>query len=175
MGAKSRAALLVVLWASLLGGLGTWLMGTQSPRISIAAGPRSGESFELITRIAPVLEAAMPGTLIDVFETQGSGENLRLLRSGRVDLATLQADIEVSEGIESVATLFFDAFQFVATIESGIEHVYFGSVQIKNCPVAFNIEFALQHIPGVIDNILLGRGRGVAATSATSTAGSQDT
>jgi TRAP transporter TAXI family solute receptor len=70
--------------------------------------------------IARVIETTYPRVQVDVYETQGSGENTRLVESGRVDLAAIQSDTEITQDVRVVATLFADAYQLVVTKDSDI-------------------------------------------------------
>ena len=82
-----RLVVIACLWLALLGGIAFWFGGRDVTRLTIAAGPATGESFEIATAIAQVIEASDPDIRVEVFETQGSGENIRLVDSGQVDLA----------------------------------------------------------------------------------------
>lgn len=118
-----RLVLLGFLWVTLLGGLVFWFGARDRTVLTVAAGPASGESFELVTAIARALEANNPKLDIDVYETQGSGENLRLVESGQVDLAAIQADYAATGNERAIATLFADAYQLVVTTQSGIDSI----------------------------------------------------
>jgi TRAP transporter TAXI family solute receptor len=123
MRAGLKLILIVGSWLLVLGALAVWLAGRDAHYLSIAAGPRAGESFELATAIARVFQQDHPNVKVEVYETQGSGENVRLLEEGQVDLATLQADTPVSHGIRALATLYYDAYQLIVREDSGIHDV----------------------------------------------------
>ena len=110
-------------WLFALGGLAFWLGGRDTQYLSIAAGPADGESFELAMALASVFEATHPNLSVEVYETQGSRENVRLLRAGRVDLATVQADTYIEGGVRALATLYFDAYQLIARADGSIHNV----------------------------------------------------
>ena len=112
-----------VVWLALLVGIIAWLDSRDRDYLNIAAGPADGESFELAQALARVFEATHPDVTVEVFETQGSSENVRLLQTGRVDLATVQADTLVDESIRALATLYFDAYQLIARSDSLIHNV----------------------------------------------------
>jgi TRAP transporter TAXI family solute receptor len=116
-----RIFLIALLWVALLGGIAFWFGGRSVERLTIAAGPASGESFEVAVAIARVVEATYPGVQVDVYETQGSGENVRLVDSGQVDLAAVQSDSPITQDVRAVATLYGDAYQLVVTHDSGIQ------------------------------------------------------
>jgi TRAP transporter TAXI family solute receptor len=119
-----RLLAIAFLWILVLSGIFLSFRGHEVTHLTIAAGPVSGEAFELATAIADVLETTHPDVQVDVYETQGSGENIRLVDSGHVDLAAVQSDAEVTPDVRVVATLYSDAYQLVATTESGIESVH---------------------------------------------------
>jgi TRAP transporter TAXI family solute receptor len=123
MSGAVRIIIIAVLWLSLLGGILFWFGGRDVTRLTIAAGPATGESFEIATAIAQVIEASSPDIRVEVFETQGSGENIRLTDSGQVDLAAIQADATITQDVRVVATLFSDAYQLVVSNQSGITSV----------------------------------------------------
>jgi TRAP transporter TAXI family solute receptor len=70
--------------------------------------------------IADTLNEADLGLKMSVFETGGSAENLRLLESRRVDMATLMTDTLGSDKISAIITLYSDAYHLIARDEAGI-------------------------------------------------------
>jgi TRAP transporter TAXI family solute receptor len=118
-----RIILIALLWLALLAAIAFWFNGRDVTRLTIAAGPASGDSFELAEAIARVVEESYPRVKVDVYETQGSGENIRLVDADRVDLGVIQADSSITVDVRAVATLYSDAFQLVVTTESGIQSV----------------------------------------------------
>ena len=120
----ARIAIIAALWLALLGGLAFWFGGREVVQLSIVPGPASSEAYELANAIAAVVGNSRDLKLkLDVYETQGSGENIRLVDSGQVDLAIIQADAEITQDVRAIATLFADAYQLVVTIDSGIATV----------------------------------------------------
>ena len=99
-----------IVWVATLTAVLAWFLAGQQTRLAIAAGPSNSESFRLATAIAAVFNRSNPNSIIDVFETGGSAENVRLLEAGHVDFATIQADTPVSENISTVASLYHDAY-----------------------------------------------------------------
>jgi len=67
-----------------------------------------------------VIQEAYPEMKVEVYETGGSGDSVRLLEEGRVDLGTIQADTEVSDRVQGVAILFADAFQLIVDEDSSL-------------------------------------------------------
>jgi TRAP transporter TAXI family solute receptor len=121
MEGKVRYVVVAIIWVATLSAVLVWALSTQETRLSIAAGPRSGESFQLASAIAQVFNDAATHTSIDVFETSGSAENVRLLEAGQVDFATVQADTRVDDTVNAVASLYFDAYQLIVNASSDIQ------------------------------------------------------
>lgn len=90
--------------------------------LRLAAGPTDGEAFSLAEGIAEVTHRYNPGIRIEVLETRGSGQNVALIESGRVDLATIQADTTAPTA-RLIALLYPDAFQLLVADASPIETV----------------------------------------------------
>lgn len=95
----------------------------QEYRLRIAAGPISGQAFQLIKAIQTVSHRHNPEIRIEIFETRGSLHNARLLESGSVDLATTRSDLVLGNGTQLVAELYSDAFQLVVRRDSGISRI----------------------------------------------------
>lgn len=108
-----RLVLLGAGWLAVLTLALVFFLRVGDERIAIAAGPRGGDSFALANTIAGVLEAADPRLDIEVYETHGSAENVRLLEAGQADFATMQSDVRTDGSVHAVASLFFDAYQLV--------------------------------------------------------------
>ncbi|MGI9291546.1 MAG: TAXI family TRAP transporter solute-binding subunit [Gammaproteobacteria bacterium] len=123
MSRYARIGLIAGLWLALLGGLTFWFGGREVVQLSIVPGPSNGEAYELAIAISRVTDASDLNLDIEVYETQGSGENIRLVDTGQVDLAIIQSDAEVTQDVRAIAPLFSDAYQLVATKESGIRSV----------------------------------------------------
>ncbi len=118
---RVRFIIIAVVWVATLTAVLFWALGREEGRLSIAAGPRSSESFELGTAIAEVFSSQQGNPLVDVFETAGSTENVKLLERGEVDFALVQADSTVHGGVAAVASLYEDAYQLIVNEDSGIE------------------------------------------------------
>lgn len=86
----------------------------------LGAGAQGTESFELAQAIADVVNRHHPRISLLVVATQGSIQNAQLLLQGRLDFATIQADVPTAAGIRLVAPLYVNAFQLVAREGSGI-------------------------------------------------------
>jgi len=119
MDRRVRVAVVIFVWAAAIGLLWFVFAPADAKRLIFAAGPREGEAFELATAIARVTEAS--GFELEVLETGGSAENLRLLEAGRVDLATIQAGTGTSARTRLIAQLYPDSYQLIVRDGTAIE------------------------------------------------------
>ena len=92
-------------------------------QLVIAAGSKTGESYILSQAIAQVVARHEPKIKIEVQETKGTEESLKLLEDGKIQLAAAQADIAAPASARLICNLFADAFQLVVTAKSGIYEV----------------------------------------------------
>lgn len=111
---------MLVIWLIALGALVLWLGSSKVQRVTIAGGPAGSETLALVTAIAEVLNEAEQGFVIRVFESGGSSENLQLLSHGRIDMATIQADTPVPDGVSGVTVLYGDAYHLIARDDAEI-------------------------------------------------------
>jgi TRAP transporter TAXI family solute receptor len=111
---------IAALWIATLTALLAFFLRVGDRHIVVAAGPRGGDSFDLATSIAEVVEARHPRMDIEVYETHGSSENVRLLESGHADFATMQSDVKSNGSVHAVASLYFDAYQLWVAEDSDI-------------------------------------------------------
>jgi hypothetical protein len=121
MEGRSRYIIVAIVWIATLSALLAWFLSVREEHLAFAAGPKNSESFQLATAIAEVFNEAHTGITLDVFETSGSAENIDLLESGQIDFATVQADTQLGERINAVASLYFDAFQLIVNASSKIQ------------------------------------------------------
>jgi TRAP-type uncharacterized transport system substrate-binding protein len=112
---------MLIVWLIALGALALWLGSTKVQRLAIGGGPAGSESLDLMTAVATVINDADIGLSVTVFETGGSYENLRLLESGRIDLAEIQADTTASDSVLGLMSLYSDAYHLVVRDESAID------------------------------------------------------
>lgn len=138
---RVRVLLVMVLWVATVMALVLWMSGRQDQRISVAAGPGSSETFILMSTIADVLNNMDNGLSIEVFETGGTAENMELLETGQIDIATVQADSVIPEEAMGVARLYPDAYHLVVGAESGIAHFS----QLRDHRVAIPPDSSAQH------------------------------
>ncbi len=99
-------------------------------QITIAAGYPEGRYHSLAVQLKTILEQRFP-LKVQVLETQGSLENLKLLRSGKADLCFYQPGTEMAlagmrPGLEverDPQTLTEDQICFIANLYSQVLHV----------------------------------------------------
>ena len=121
MDGRSKILIVAIVWLAIIAGGITWMSGSQVPHIAIAGGQRSSESYILAEAIAEMLSQTQPDIVVEVFETGGSTENVRLLEEGKVDIATMQADTRVFGTVEVLASLYSDTYQLIVRNDSGID------------------------------------------------------
>ena len=109
------------IWLLVLVAMALWLTGARNVYLAIGGGPAGSETLALVKAAAEVLNKHNRGLVLAVYETGGSAQNLHLLESGRVDLATMQADMPRPDGVLGVATLYHDAYHLIARDDAGIE------------------------------------------------------
>ncbi|MEH6569986.1 MAG: TAXI family TRAP transporter solute-binding subunit [Halioglobus sp.] len=117
---RVRIALMLLIWLIALGALVLWLSSARVAHVTVGGGPAGSETLALAQAIAEVLNASNAGFDMRVFETGGSAENMRLLKTGQIDFGTVQADTPVPEGIVGVTTLYSDAYHLIVQVDSGI-------------------------------------------------------
>ena len=93
---------------------------TLPPEIRVAAGKQDGLYHTFAQQFAKRLHERT-GRPVRVIETNGSEENLRLLRDGEVDLALIQTVSLTPEGVVGIAPLFPEPMYFIARKDKGID------------------------------------------------------
>lgn len=114
-----RIAVALILLGAAAVYLIRWREGA-AVRLILGAGPADTESFVLAQAISDVVERHHPRIQILVVPTRGSDRNAELLGSGRLDLATMQAEGRTPPSARLIAPLFAQAFQLLAREGSGI-------------------------------------------------------
>ncbi len=71
--------------------------------ILAAAGGRDGESFKMLSAVKTLIERKSRNVRVTILPTRGTEENLRLLREGKVHLATAQADVSLEDWLSRTA------------------------------------------------------------------------
>lgn len=103
---------------------------------TIATGSKSGVYYSVGEALDKVLKAKYPDTTIKVIETDGSVDNIQLLKEGKVDMALIQSDIahyakygeamfagKREDSLQGMATLFPEIVQFVVRRDSYIAKI----------------------------------------------------
>ena len=101
----------VVLAVSLLGLAYWWLDPNPPKHVTLATGPEQSAYEAFGQRYAELL--AKDGITVKLLPSEGSADNLRLLREGKADLGfvrggTTQADDPADAGLESLGSLFLE-------------------------------------------------------------------
>ena len=116
-------AAIVVLVA--LGAAAWWALRApdEPTTLSVAAGPIGSDGHVLMRSLAEVLERNSDTVRLEVRPTRNSARNVRLVRDGTVDLATLEASVPPVAGVGFVADLFADHFLLAVDAASSIRSV----------------------------------------------------
>ena len=120
----------------LFGLAALWMLQqhTQVITLKVAAGHKSSDSYQLMKVITKQLHQRLPRLNFELLETSGSKQNMQLLKQGRVDLVTAQADIVHAESARLIASLYTDYYQLLVRRESGIND--FADLEGKQIAVA---------------------------------------
>jgi TRAP transporter TAXI family solute receptor len=89
-------------------------------KLKIGADRTNIEHDKMAQAIAEIVGHVHPLLKIEVTETSGAGETIRLLANRRIDLAILGADAVVRKSALLVANLYPELFQLLVRRESGI-------------------------------------------------------
>ncbi len=118
----SLSRLLLLVCAIAIVGSAIWIgiRSQQVRQLTLAAGDPEGESYILSQVIAKVVAANYPRLHLNVLPTNGTDASLRLLDSGKADLATAQADVPTVSAARAIAVLYRDLFQLVVRRDAGI-------------------------------------------------------
>lgn len=107
----------------------------QQITLRLATGSRTGVYYPLGNGIKRVIENTYPDIKVEIVETSGTLNNLRLLDNDQVDLALVQNDSAYyfshgkamftlpSTKAEAIASLYTEIVQIIATKKSGIQHL----------------------------------------------------
>jgi TRAP transporter TAXI family solute receptor len=101
----------ILLAAGLLGLAYWWLDPNPPKRVTLATGPAQSAYAEFGVRYAKALKSS--GIEVILLPSEGSSENLQMLRDGRADLGFVQggssdAQANLESGIESLGSLFVE-------------------------------------------------------------------
>jgi uncharacterized protein len=104
--------------------------------LRVAAGSATGDSYILCAALKKVVERHNSRVRLDVVETAGTVENLRMLEANSADIAVAQADVTPGPSAQSVAVLFDDTFQLLVHAPSPIRN--FADLRGKRIALARN-------------------------------------
>ncbi|MBB4303702.1 TRAP transporter TAXI family solute receptor [Rhodobium orientis] len=96
---------------------------TEFQRLTVAAGPRGSDAYQLLSEIAEVVERHSETLRLTVRESGGSSENVGMIRAGTVDLAAVHADTPAVNVIRLISHLYKDYFQLIARDKAGISGI----------------------------------------------------
>lgn len=133
-GQRSLRRFAVVIPALIvIAALVTWgLTRDRLPdRIRIAAG-KTGGQFDEVARALAVRLTRRTHRRVEIVMTEGSADNARLLRSGDVELALVQATRDTMQDVACLAPLYADVYVAVARKGRGITRI----VDLASRPVA---------------------------------------
>jgi TRAP transporter TAXI family solute receptor len=102
---------------------------TQTYRLVMASGGQTGEYYAFSQAFAEVVERHHPNIHIDVIETDGSQQNMALLRDDAAQLALVQSDTPVDPPVRAVALLFPEMFHLIVRTDADI--AFFGDLRGK--------------------------------------------
>ena len=114
-----RIALASILLAAAMVYLVRWQERAEVTLI-LGAGPAGSEAFGLAQAVADVVQTHHPRIRILVVPTQGSAQNAELMRTGGLDLATIQAEVGTPSAARLIAPLFSNALHLLVREGSGI-------------------------------------------------------
>jgi TRAP transporter TAXI family solute receptor len=123
---NNRFAFVVGL-IGILGAIGfgvkTWQERHRVYDLVLAAGNPSGEYYAFSQAFAEVVGLNHPNIQIRVIETQGSAENMTLMRDREAELALVQSDTPVERPVRAIARLFPEMFHLLVRTEANIQTV----------------------------------------------------
>jgi TRAP-type uncharacterized transport system substrate-binding protein len=91
--------------------------------LKVAAGSRGGQYHSFALALAKVVERKSDSIRLEVLETAGSAENVRLLTENKVRLALLQNDTVLDASIQVVSPLFPELYHLIVDRRSKITRV----------------------------------------------------
>ncbi|MEN9262205.1 MAG: TAXI family TRAP transporter solute-binding subunit [Thermostichus sp. HHBFW_bins_43] len=124
---QRRRFVLAVVFLGLAGiGGVTWGVAhyySRSHALQLATGSSTGEYYAFGQALATVVSRHHPHIRIDVLETEGSVQNIELVRDNKAQLALIQSDTPVRLPVQAVSFLFPEFFHLLARPEAKIESV----------------------------------------------------
>jgi TRAP transporter TAXI family solute receptor len=116
--------LTVLLAVGIVVGLATWLATkNRGAELTLAAGQKGGTYLPLAGGMAERISKSLPKLRIRVIETEGSGENLRLLASGEADMAIVQNDLPHDGSVRTLAPLHRGVLHFIVRADDSVQSI----------------------------------------------------
>ncbi|MGF1459388.1 MAG: TAXI family TRAP transporter solute-binding subunit [Leptolyngbyaceae cyanobacterium] len=116
-----------VVFLSVLGavgfGLKSWQERNRVYELTLASGSKTGEYYAFSKALAEVVGQNYPQIQIEVIETEGSAQNMGLLRDSEAQLALVQSDTPVERPVRAIARLFPEMFHLLVRKEAKIQTV----------------------------------------------------
>jgi len=123
----NHRATLFIVFLSVLGALGfglkTWQERNRVYDLVLASGGQTGEYYAFSQAFAEVVEQNHPEIRIEVIATEGSAENMMLMRDNAAQLALVQSDTPVERPVRAIARLFPEMFHLLVRREANIQTV----------------------------------------------------
>lgn len=125
----NRRGLLLALIPLLLSvtALGGWLYATHADTgqhtWKVGAERRGSDNYELLQALADKASSPENGLRLNVFQTAGSSESLKLLEDGIIDFSAIPADAISQPNLAMVANLYPDTYHLIARRDAGITSV----------------------------------------------------
>ena len=115
---------LVLLMIASAVGMYFYLNRAPEPyTLIVGAGPVNSDSYQLMTEVSDVVSRNSEWLTVDVRDTTDSSQNISLLNSQQVDLATIRSDTPVVNDVRMIANLFPDYFQILTRADRPIFQV----------------------------------------------------
>ena len=121
---RNKSIFLLIFVSIIAASAFGWLWFRSQNRIAnlaIATGGKQGEYYAFARALATVIARHQPQIQIEVRETEGSLENVRLLESNEVQLALIQSDTSIPISTRAIAPLFPEILHLIVTEESEID------------------------------------------------------
>lgn len=123
---NNRVAFIVLLLGAVGAfgfGLKTWQERARVYELVLASGSKTGEYYAFSQAFAEVVAQNHPHIQIEVVETEGSAQNMLLLRDESAQLALVQSDTPVERPVRAIARLFPEMFHLLVRRAANIQTV----------------------------------------------------
>ena len=119
-----RNTILLVVLAITAGLAFLWHhSASREYQVSFAAGHRSTPIYAFASALKLTVENHYRNISINLYETQGSMQNARLLSDGAVDVAITELELISGSDIRFISQIFPATYHLVVQVDSGIEKI----------------------------------------------------